>query len=144
MKKRKPKLVVYRRKQDRSTNYRKRLRLLLGQQARLVVRLTNTSVTAQIIEFHHEGDKIMVGVNSTILRKFGWVYSCKNIPAAYLTGLLIGTKSLKAGYTTAIFDSGFRGEFKGGKLYAVLKGALNAGLKIPQGENIFPSEDRLQ
>lgn len=144
MAKRKPKPVVYRRKRGQSTNYRKRLRLLIGGTSRLVVRITNTRIIAQIVEFQHHGDRIVVGTDSTALRKLGWKYSCKNIPAAYLTGALIASKARATGCNAVILDSGFRGEFKKGKLYAVVKGAVDAGLKIPHGEDIFPLEERMQ
>ena len=85
---RKPRTVPYRRKRENKTNYLKRLKLLLSRKGRLVVRFTNRKVVAQLVEFTPKGDKVLVATDSFALRKLGWQYSCKNLPAAYLTGFL--------------------------------------------------------
>ena len=78
-----PKTVLYRRKRERKTNYSKRLKLLLAKKNRLVVRFTNQHIIAQFVQFTITGDKVLVGVNSSALKKSGWKNSCKNISAAY-------------------------------------------------------------
>ena len=40
-------------------------------------------------------------------------------------------------------DIGINKSVKGSRVYAVLAGALDAGLKVPYGENILPDKDRL-
>ena len=140
----KPKTVLFRRKRQKKTNYRTRLRLLLSRKPRLVVRLTNTKVIAQIAFFTPKGDKIEVAVDSSSLKKKGWKFSTKNIPACYLTGILLGAACSKASVNEVILDSGSKSTKHGGRVFAVLKGALDAGLNIPFGkEDIFPSEQRL-
>jgi len=140
----KPKTVLYRRKRERKTDYKKRLNLLASRKPRLVVRFTNKQIIAQIIEFSSKGDKIIVGIDSSSLKKQGWNYSYKNMPAAYLAGNLIGKEAVSKGCKVAILDTGFKTPLNGGKIYAFLKGVLDGGLEVPHSEkNIFPSDDRL-
>ena len=79
-----------------------------------------------------------------MLKKFGWNYSFKNTPAAYLTGLLIGKMAAKKNIKEAILDIGLHSPTKGSKVFAVAKGAIDAGLKIPMSESVVPSEDRIK
>ena len=140
----KPVTVLYRRKRQGQTQYKKRLALLLSRQPRLVVRVTNQKIIAQVVEFNSTADKVILGVDSFALRKLGWHYSCKNLPAAYLTGLLLGKKTKSKGYTQAVLDTGARTPLRQGKIYAFLKGIVDAGLQVPYGDkSIFPSPERI-
>ncbi len=141
---RRPRTVPYRRKREQKTDYKKRLRILLGNKPRLVVRITNQRVIAQLIEFTTTGDKVVAAVDSFGLKKLGWSHSCRNLPAAYLTGMLIAKKGLQKGCQEAVLDTGFKLAQKQGRLFAFLKGVLDGGLPVPHGgENIFPTEERL-
>ncbi len=140
---RKPKKVLYRRKSEGRTNYKKRMRILLSNKLRVVVRFTNTKVLAQITKFTGAGDLVLVGVDSDALKKLGWNYSLKNFPAAYLTGLLLAKKAIASGIKEGVLDTGFSTPFKGGRAYAFLKGAVDGGLDIPFSEKILPSEERI-
>ncbi len=126
------------------TNYRKRLKLLLSGKPRLIIRKSLRYITAQIAEFDPKGDRIIVAATSKELKKFGWKFACDNTPAAYLTGLLIGKKALEKGIKEAVLDMGLHRPTKGCRIFAALKGAIDAGLKIPAGKDIFPSEDRIK
>ena len=143
---RKPRTVVYRRKREQKTSYPKRLKLLLSGKKRIVVRLTNSRVIAQLVEFTPNGDKILVGVDSFALRKYGWKYSCKNIPAAYLTGFLLGRKAKDKKFKDeSVLDTGFNSPQHKGRIYAFLKGALDAGISVPHGEkDLFPEDKKIQ
>ena len=141
---RKPKTVSFRRKREQKTNYTKRLYLLMSRQARLVVRLTNTKVIAQLVTSTSSGDSVVVAVDSGRLVKLGWNYSGKNIPAAYLTGLLLAKLALKKGVKEGILDTGFRYPHPAGKIYAVLKGVVDGGVKVPHSADVFPHAERLQ
>ncbi len=92
-----------------------------------------------------EGDKVVVAATSKELTKeFGYQGSRDNTSAAYLTGLLIGYKAQKAGLTEAILDIGLRENRAGSRVYAALKGAVDSGLKVPSGEDVFPSAARIR
>ncbi len=136
--------VPYRRRREGKTNYRKRLKLLLSRKPRLVVRITNRRVIAQIIEYHPDGDRVLVGVDSSMLTKYGWKGDLNNTPAAYLTGLLVGKKALEKGIKEAILDIGLHTPTKGGRVFAVLKGAVDAGMEIPHSPEILPDESRIR
>ena len=138
----KPKTVLFRRKRENRTNYNKRLKLLLSQKPRLVVRFTNQRIIAQVIKFDHSGDKVLAATDSSTLKKYGWNYSYKNFPAAYLTGMMVAKMAQSNNCTECILDTGFKQTIKKGKIYAFLKGAIDAGLTIPHGDDdIFPNED---
>ena len=141
----KARTVAFRRKREGRTDYKKRLHLLLGKKPRMVVRLSNSSVSSQIIGFEPAGDKVLASAHTANLRKLGWKYSLKNYSAAYLCGLLLAKNAKAAGISGEIvLDTGFVTPQKGGKLYAVLKGAVDGGLEVKFGsEDIFPSEERV-
>ena len=141
---RRPKPVQYRRRREQKTNYSKRLSLLFSRKLRIVVRLTNNKVIAQLVQFSAQGDKIIMGLDSFALKKLGWNYSCKNFPAAYLTGLMFGKKVVEKGEKEAILDTGLKAPLKKGKVYAFLKGVLDAGLNVSHSEEILPEEERIQ
>ena len=138
---RKPQQVLYRRKQEGRTHYPKRLRFLLSQKPRLVVRFTNTRVLGQLVHFDAQGDRVEAAVDSAGLKKLGWPYSCKNLPAAYLAGFWLGRKATGK---EAILDTGFSTPLPRGRFYAFLRGALDGGLQIPHQGEIFPPAERLQ
>ncbi len=137
--------VPFRRRREGKTNYRKRLKLLLSEKPRLVVRKSNKHIIAQIIKFDTKGDRTLVSVHSNeLIKKYGWKGNTKNIPACYLVGLLIGFKALKIGIKEAVLDIGLIPATKGGRVFAVLKGAVDAGLKVPHSDEIFPDEYRIR
>lgn len=141
---RKPKTVRFRRKLEQKTDYTKRLHLLMSRKARVVVRLTNTRIIVQVVRHAPTGDLVVVGVDSSALKKMGWNYSGKNLPAAYLTGLLLAKLAIKKGINEAILDTGFRYPHPAGKVYAVLKGVVEGGLKVPHSPEVFPVLERMQ
>lgn len=136
--------VRYRRKREGRTNYKKRLELLKGKKERLVIRRTNTQIIMQIINYSENGDKVLLTVRSGELQKKGWNHSCKNTPAAYLTGMLTAKKAKAQGIKSAIVDLGLQTPLKGSKVFAAVKGAIDAGLEINANEEIFPSEERIK
>lgn len=139
----KPKVLAYKRKREGKTDYTKRLHLLLGKKLRLVVRITNKKIISQIIEFKKQGDAVLVATDSSALKKYKWNFSLKNLPAAYLTGYLTGKKALKKKIKEVILDIGFKPPIKGNRIYAFLKGAVDAGLEVPHAKEVFPSEERI-
>jgi large subunit ribosomal protein L18 len=138
------KKVNYRRKREGKTNYRKRLKLLLSKKPRLVIRRSLNNITLQIIEYQKEGDKIIIGANSSELKKIGWKANTGNIPAAYLTGLLLAKKAKEKKVGDVVVDLGLHNTTKGSRLFAALKGAIDNGLKTPHTEDMFPDEESIK
>lgn len=135
--------VSFRRKREGKTHYKKRLELLKSDRIRLVIRRSNTATILQFVQYLPDGDKVLLSYNSTKLSTYGWDFSKKSIPANYLAGLAIGLKAKAAGITDAILDMGLRTPKSGSKVYAALKGVIDAGVDVPSSESIFPSEERI-
>ncbi len=136
--------VKYRRKREGKTHYKRRLELLKGGQTRLVIRRTNTEIILQFVDYAPDSDLVRVTYNSSKLASAGWNYSKKSIPASYLAGYAIGKQALAKGITSAILDLGLQTSIKGSRLYAALKGVVDAGVDVPHSDDIFPSEERLK
>jgi len=136
--------MPFKRRREGKTNYQKRLQLLKSSKPRLAVRRSLRYITAQITEFDKRGDKILASATSKELKKLGWNFACDNLPAAYLTGLLIGKKSLEKSMKEAVLNSGLYSSVKGSRVYAIVKGAKDAGLDVPVDEKILPSEERIK
>lgn len=136
--------VPFRRRREGVTNYYKRRKLILSGKPRLVVRKTNRYIIAQIVKAEPKGDVTLVAAHSGELRKYGWKAGTKNTPAAYLLGLLIGFKALERGITEAVLDIGLHRATPGARVFAVAKGAIDAGLKVPMGEEVLPSDERIR
>ena len=135
--------MPFKRRGKSKTNYRQRLKLVTSKEHRLVVRKSSKHIIAQIIDFKSQGDEILAHATSQELKKFGWSGPTKNLVCAYFVGLLIGKKALKKNIKSAILDTGLARKSKQSKLFAVLKGALDAGLIIPHSAEILPSDDRI-
>ncbi len=135
--------VKYRRKRNSQTDYKYRLRLLKSRKPRLVIRKFLNNTTAQIIEYNGKGDEIVASAYSKELRNYGWKAGISSLPSAYLLGLLIGKKALSKKINFCIADIGLNPSVKGSLIYAVLKGALDAGLEIPHNEKILPDDKRI-
>jgi large subunit ribosomal protein L18 len=135
--------VPFRRRREGKTNYRLRLKLLLSRKPRLVARKSLNNMVAQLVAYDEKGDKVLVSAHSRELVKMGYKGHCGNIPAAYLTGLLLGKKALKEGYNEAVLDIGLNAATKGAAVFAILKGAVDAGMDIPHSEDILPEEERI-
>lgn len=135
--------VPLRRRREGKTDYRKRLKLLLSGKPRLVVRLTNRRVICQVMGFDPKGDVTLASADSLELQRMGWKGGA-NTSAAYLVGYLCAKKALKAGIREAVLDIGLHTPTKGSRVFAALKGAVDAGLSIPHSPEVLPSEERIQ
>ena len=136
--------VPFRRRREGKTDYRARLALLKSGIPRAVVRRSLTGTQVQLIEYHENGDKVIVQAGSSDLKKMGWEHSLKDVPASYLVGLMAGVKAGKAEIPEAVLDIGLNEPTKGSKVFAALKGLLDAGMEIPHGDGIFPADDRIE
>lgn len=140
MAKSKVQTVLVRRKREFKTDYKNRLNILKSRKPRLVIRKTNKNIIAQVISYMPDGDKVEMQVSSKELEKMGWTHSRNNLPAAYLTGLLLSKKSK---ISHAVLDLGLQKAIKGSRIYACLKGCVDGGMDIPHSEDVYPTQDRL-
>lgn len=143
MRKRK-RFVPYKRKLEGRTDYRKRLALVKSGMPRLVIRKSLNNIIVQVVNYETKGDKVIVSAHSNELAKLGWKGRKRNLPAAYLVGLLCGKKAKEKNVSKAILDMGLYTSVKGSVVYAALKGAVDAGLEVPHDEAVIPPEDRLK
>ncbi|UCH56741.1 MAG: 50S ribosomal protein L18 [Candidatus Bathyarchaeota archaeon] len=136
--------VPYRRRREAKTNYKARRVLATSKKPRFVVRPSNKNITIQLVTSKIEGDVIHTQASSAELDKYGWLGGRKNTPAAYLLGLLAGKKAIREGIEEANLDIGLSRPTKGAKVFAAVKGALDAGLVIPCDSDILPEPGRIQ
>jgi large subunit ribosomal protein L18 len=136
-------ISLFRRKREGKTHYKKRLKILLSNKFRLVLRKSLNSIKASIVQYDAKGDRILFTVDSKTLGKFGWKGNTGNLPSAYLTGMIAGKKAVKEGVKEAILDIGLNNSTKGSRLYAALAGAIDAGMKIPSSMEVLPSIERI-
>jgi len=137
--------LPHRRRREGKTNYRKRKAFIISGKPRLVVRGTLKNIIVQVVAAKPHGDEVLASAHSReLLKKYGWKAPRGNLPAAYLTGLLCGLKAKAKGITEAVLDIGLHSPTKGARVFAALKGALDAGLVVPHGEEKLPNEERIQ
>ena len=134
--------VPFRRRREGKTDYYQRTRLIVADVPRMVVRKTNRHIIVQLVTAELDGDRTLVAANSAELEKYGYRGSTSSTPAAYLTGMLFAVKAKKAQQDSAILDIGLNRATPGARVFAALKGAVEAGLEIPHGEEILPSDER--
>jgi large subunit ribosomal protein L18 len=139
--------VQKRRRIEGKTDYAKRLKLLKAEAPRIIFRKTNRYIIAQYVTSKEAQDKVEIGMTSKDLKKFGWPEefdgSLKSLPAAYLTGLLIGKEIMKKKLKAPIVDFGMMRVISGNRGYAFINGLADAGVKVKCGEEQFPEEDRV-
>jgi len=139
--------TVRRRRLEGKTDYKARLALLKSNKPRLVVRKTNRYIIAQLVKTEIAQDSILAGFSSKDLLTKGWPKelsgSLKSRAAAYLTGFALANK-IKGKIKEAILDIGMNRNIQKSRIYAVLKGALDAGINIPHNPEALPSDEELK
>ncbi len=123
------------------TNYRKRAALLLSKRRFVTITVSDENVQAQIAYPMAKGDVTITSSHSRELARFGWNGSMNSLPACYLTGLLLGKKSLRKDVDEAVLYTG-KNPFTS-RVAACLKGLIDSGMKIPASDSSFPPEERL-
>ena len=136
--------VKPRRRREGKTDYRKRLALLKSGKIRMVVRKSLKHTQIQFVGYKEGGDDILVTASSKeLLTKYNWKHSTSTIPAAYLTGILAGKRAKDSGIEECVLDIGRNVPVTGSKVFATLKGAIDAGIDCLINEEKIPNEDRL-
>lgn len=137
-----------RRRLEAKTDYKSRLALLKSEKPRLVIRKTNKYIIIQIVASDTAQDKVVAGTTSKILLSKGLppesAGSLKSLGAAYLTGYILGEQAVKAGIKEVILDTGMHISVKNSRIYAALRGAVDAGLKVPHNEGILPPMESIK
>ena len=140
--------TVRRRRLQQKTDYKSRLSLLGSEKKRLVVRKTNRYIISQIVESHIAQDKVIVGLSSRDLLSHGWPEklkgSLKSLPASYLTGYLLGKMAKEKKISEVILDLGMHRNVHKSRIYAVVKGIVDAGIKIPHSSEILPETEKIE
>lgn len=136
--------MQFKRRVEGKTDYSRRLKLLISDRSRMVVRKSLKYIRVQIVGFDEIGDKTLLAVGSNALPALGWKFACDNTPAAYLTGFLAGNMAKGKKIKDAVLDIGLYPSVKGSTIYAVVKGAIDGGLDVSADESVFPSEDRIK
>jgi len=135
--------VKFRRRREMKTDYKKRLALLKSSKQRLVVRKSNNGTVVELVTYKPAGDIVESFFSTRGLKKFGWSGHTGNLPAAYLAGYACAKKALKSAKSKdAVLDIGLCSPVHGSRIFAALKGAIDAGMKIPCDEKVFPKADR--
>ena len=140
--------TILRRRMEGRTDYGARMNLLKSNIPRLVVRITNRYIIAQIVKSKEAQDTVVCTANSKELVDYGMpeTFSMKNANYCYLTGILIGKKAKAKKISEAILDMGLKRSTKGSKIYAVVKGCADSGIGLKYSEELVPkiSEDILK
>lgn len=165
----------FRRRREGKTDYYARKRLVTQSKNkyntpkyRLVVRITNRDVIAQVVYSKIDGDIVMCAAYAHELPGFGLKVGLTNYPACYATGLLLARRMLKSlkldqAYTgveeatgemydveanddgprpfKCNLDIGLQRASTGARIFGVLKGAVDGGLSVPHNEKRFPGYD---
>jgi len=157
----------YERRREHKTDYYARRRLVAqdrnkynSPRYRLVVRLTNHDVIAQIIYSKIIGDIVEASAYAHELPLFGAKVGLTNYAACYATGLLLARRLLtkfkladkhkdakeveEGGQRKfkAVLDVGLARTTTGARLFSVLKGAVDGGLNVPHSEKRFVGYDK--
>lgn len=162
----------FKRRREGKTDYFARKRLCVQDKNkyntpkyRLVVRVTNKDIIAQVAYARLQGDVIICAAYAHELPRYGISVGLSNYSAAYATGLLVGRRILQKFGLDSMYDgqievdgdefyeeadSGEKASFRcyldtglartstGARIFGVLKGAADAGLDIPHSPKRFP------
>ena len=126
---------------QRKTNYRKRSGILIGRRPFIITKISGQNISAQALKPTLTGDIVIASAHSRELIRHGWKGSMNSMPACYLTGLLLGKKSIQKGANNAVLYTG-NNPFTT-KVAACLKGIVDSGINIPVSKESLPGDDRV-
>jgi large subunit ribosomal protein L18 len=134
--------TAFRRRAEGRTNYVKRMAFVKSGKPRAVIRKSTNHMGVQFVTTLNGKDSIMAAAHTKELAQFHYAGHGGNIPAAYLTGLLAGTR-MKGKAESVIVDLGVQPSIHGTRLYAAVKGIQDAGVSVMVDAVALPKEDRL-
>jgi large subunit ribosomal protein L18 len=107
----------------------------------VTVKVSDQNVAAQVLKPTPTGDIVIASAHSRELAKQDWKGAFNNLPACYLTGLLMGKKTLEKGVKNAVLYIG-KDHFTS-RVAACLKGIVDSGVTMPVSEESLPPEERI-
>jgi large subunit ribosomal protein L18 len=123
------------------TNYRKRSAILIGRHLFVTVMISDQNVAAQVLKPTPTGDIVIASAHSRELAEHGWKGTFNNLPACYLTGMLLGKKAMQKEIDAAVLYIG-KNHFTS-RVGACMKGIVDAGVSMPVSTDSLPDEDRI-
>ena len=123
------------------TNYRKRSAILIGRHLFVTVKISDQNVAAQVLKPTPTGDIVIASAHSRELAEHGWKGTFNNLPACYLTGMLLGKKAIQKEIDAAVLYIG-KNHFTS-RVGACMKGIVDAGVSMPVSEESLPDEERI-
>lgn len=126
---------------DDKTNYRRRAAILIGRRSFVTVKVSDQNVAAQVLKPTPTGDIVLASAHSRELAKQGWKGALNNLPACYLTGMLLGKKALGKGVKNAVLYIG-KDHFTS-RVAACMKGIVDGGVSMPVSEESLPEQERI-
>jgi large subunit ribosomal protein L18 len=123
------------------TNYRKRSAILIGRHLFITIRISDQNVAAQLLRPTPTGDIVIASAHSRELAEHGWKGAFNNLPACYLTGMLLGKKAIQKEIKDAVLYIG-NNRFTS-RIAACMKGIVDAGVSMPISKESLPDEDRI-
>ncbi len=137
-------VMPFRRRREARTDYKLRRRLILSGTPLLVVRRSLNYVYVNFVEPKALGDITLASANSKELtERFGFTGG-KNLPTAYLTGLLAGLRARKKGIESAVINLKPSWSVKASLPFAAAQGCMDAGVDVPVGEEAILKADRIE
>jgi large subunit ribosomal protein L18 len=107
----------------------------------VTVKVSDQNVAAQVLKPTPTGDIVIASVHSRELEKQGWKGALNNLPACYLTGMLMAKKALANGVKNAVLYIG-KDHFTS-RVAACMKGIVDGGVSMPVSEESLPEQERI-
>ena len=137
-------IITFRRRREARTDYRERRKLILSPYPIYMVRRSLRYITVTFTSPRIGGDIHLVGTSSKeLLKRYNWV-SGRNLPAAYLTGLIAGLKAKEKGIEKAVLSLGIAWTTAASIPFAAAQGSIEAGIEIPLGEEAEVDYERIR
>jgi large subunit ribosomal protein L18 len=107
----------------------------------VTVKVSDQNVAAQVLKPTPTGDIVIASAHSRELEKQGWKGALNNLPACYLTGMLMAKKALAKEVKNAVLYIG-KDHFTS-RVAACMKGIVDGGVSMPVSEESLPEQERI-